>query len=143
MRLGALLTCSDELSMRIAEQTPIWNLSSVAENYLEIMLKHRSALESSFVRTVDDRERLSQLLKESPLVQTVFPSGGNFLLIRLSADPVGADDLARRLVAEHGILVKDASTKIDDGHGYWRVAVRTEEDHARLMAALDAILAAP
>jgi histidinol-phosphate/aromatic aminotransferase/cobyric acid decarboxylase-like protein/choline kinase len=141
LRLGALLTAAPELSARIRAETPIWNLSSVAENFLEIMLKHRPVLEQSFLRTAADREELRLLLKASPLVETVFPSGGSFVLARLAVDAAGADALARALVEEHDILVKDASEKMNDGAGYWRVAVRTPDDHRMLGSALSTLSA--
>jgi histidinol-phosphate/aromatic aminotransferase/cobyric acid decarboxylase-like protein len=136
LRLGALLTANPELSDRIRTETPIWNLSSVAENFLEIMLKHRPALEESYLQTAADRDEFALLLKEVSLVDTVFPSGGDFLLVRLSVDAAGADAVARRLVEEHEILVKDVSDKMADGAGYWRLAVRTPADHRRLLSAL-------
>jgi histidinol-phosphate/aromatic aminotransferase/cobyric acid decarboxylase-like protein/choline kinase len=141
LRLGALLTGSAEMSERIRRELPIWNLSSVAENFLEIMLKHRPALEQSYVQTAADREDLGLRLKESGIVDAVLPSGGDFVLARLAVDAIGADALARSLVREHGILVKDVSAKIGDGGGYWRVAVRTPSDHAHLLAALHAVQA--
>jgi len=139
IRLGVLLTANPELADRIRAETPIWNLSSVTENFLEIMLKHRPALEESFARTAVDREELALLLKESALVDTVFPSGGDFVLVRLGVDVAGADAIARRLVEEHEILVKDVSEKMADGAGYWRLAVRTPADHLRLMSALHGV----
>jgi histidinol-phosphate/aromatic aminotransferase/cobyric acid decarboxylase-like protein/CTP:phosphocholine cytidylyltransferase-like protein len=143
LRLGALLTSSPELSARIREELPIWNLNSVAENFLEVMLKHRDALGQSYERTMADREQLRALLKESPLVDTVFPSGGDFVLARLTVDPEGADLLAGRLVERADILVKDVSAKIGDGRGYWRLAVRTPEEHAVLLSALRALPRVP
>jgi histidinol-phosphate/aromatic aminotransferase/cobyric acid decarboxylase-like protein/choline kinase len=139
LRLGALLTSDPDLGARIAAATPIWNLSSMAENFLEIMLKHRPALEQSFTRTMADREDLAALLKESPLVETVFPSSGDFLLVRLAVDAAGAEQHAKSLVSGHGILVKDVSGKMGDGRGWWRLAVRKPEEHQALVAAMSAL----
>jgi histidinol-phosphate/aromatic aminotransferase/cobyric acid decarboxylase-like protein len=136
LRLGALATTDPWMSARITEETPIWNLSSVAENFLEVMLKHRPALEQSFEQTMKDRDDLVHLLKGCPLVDTAFPRGGDFVLTRLTTDAPGADRWARRLVEQGGILVKDVSAKFADGGGYWRVAVRTSQDHQRLLAGL-------
>ncbi len=136
LRLGALLTSSTEMAARIREEQPIWNLSSLAENFLEVMLKHRPALEQSYLRTRADRAQLSQQLVESPLIDTVFPSAGDFVLVRLTGDAAEADAVARTLVERHDILVKDASAKMADGRGYWRLAVRRPEDHRRLLSAL-------
>jgi len=54
-----------------------------------------------------------------------------------SAAIVGGIVLARALVERAGILVKDASAKIGDGRGYWRVAVRLPEEHLRLLDAVN------
>jgi histidinol-phosphate/aromatic aminotransferase/cobyric acid decarboxylase-like protein len=139
LRLGALLTSSPEFSARLTADLPIWNLNSVAENFLEVMLKHRPELEHSCERTRADRDDLARLLKASPLVDTVYPSGGDFLLVRLDADAAGAATRARILAEQHAILVKDSSGKLADGRGYWRLAVRTPEDHQRLAAALRSV----
>jgi histidinol-phosphate/aromatic aminotransferase/cobyric acid decarboxylase-like protein len=140
LRLGAVATSDPVMSARIRTETPIWNLSSVAENFLEVMLKHRTSLEESFVRTCADRESRGALLKESHLVTAVHPSGGDFLLVQLDGDAARADLLARRLVERHGILVKDASAKMADGGGWWRLAVRTPADHRTLLAAVDTLV---
>jgi histidinol-phosphate/aromatic aminotransferase/cobyric acid decarboxylase-like protein/CTP:phosphocholine cytidylyltransferase-like protein len=139
LRMGALLTSDRAMSARIRAELPLWNLNSVAENFIEVMLKHRPALEQSYTRTVADREALADQLKQRSLVDTVFPSGANFVLVRLAVDADGSTTLARELVERYGILVEDASGKMADGHGYWRLAVRTAEDHTLLMAALDSL----
>jgi histidinol-phosphate/aromatic aminotransferase/cobyric acid decarboxylase-like protein/choline kinase len=139
LRLGAVLTSSPEFSARLAAELPIWNLNSVAENFLEVMLKHRPELEDSYERTRADRDDLARVLKASPLVDTVYPSGGDFLLVRLEVDATGAARRARILAEQHAILVKDASEKVADGRGYWRLGVRTPADHQRLGAALRSV----
>ncbi len=136
LRLGCLCTSGSGLSSLILDELPIWNLSSVAENFLEIMLKHRPALEESYARTTAIREEFSQLLRGCDLVESVFPSGGNFLLVRLTVDAGHADALARSLAEKQAILVKDASAKMADGAGYWRLAVRTTDENQLLVSAL-------
>lgn len=136
LRLGCLCTSGSGLTSFINDELPIWNLSSVAENFLEIMLKHRPALEESYARTTSIRQEFSSLLQGCDLVDDVFPSGGNFLLVKLSVDAGHAHALARTLAEKQAILVKDASGKMADGAGYWRLAVRTADDNRLLVAAL-------
>jgi histidinol-phosphate/aromatic aminotransferase/cobyric acid decarboxylase-like protein/choline kinase len=136
LRLGALLSADSNLADCIERETPIWNLNSVAESLLEIMLKYRPVLEKSFEKSRCDRAQLVQLLNDSPLVSRVFPSGGNFVLVRVASDASGADGMARTLADRFRILVKDVSARINDGHGYWRLAVRRPDEHHRLVAAL-------
>ncbi len=139
VRLGLVYTTNDALGRWIDNQIPIWNVNSVAENFLEAMLKHREALEQSFFRTIDDRRELASSLSRLPLVDHVFPSGGNFLLTRLTTSTADAAAAARRLVERDGIFVKDVSTRFDDDFGYWRIAVRSPGDHVRLCTTIESL----
>lgn len=136
LRLGALLTVNTELAARIVAETPIWNSNSLAENFLDIMLKHRPALQQAFRRTETDRDDLQTMLARLPIVDQVFSSGGNFVLARLTMSASSARELAARLVEKLLVHVKDVSHKFPGGEGYWRVAVRTPEDHDRLRDAV-------
>jgi histidinol-phosphate/aromatic aminotransferase/cobyric acid decarboxylase-like protein/choline kinase len=138
LRLGALMTLDPDLGARIAAETPIWNSNSVAENFLDLMLKHRPALAQSFRRTVADRDDLVTMLGRLPIVEQVHPSGANFVLARLDLPAAAAGEMCARLVEKRLIHVKDVSAKFGDGAGWWRVAVRTPADHDRLR---DAVLA--
>jgi histidinol-phosphate/aromatic aminotransferase/cobyric acid decarboxylase-like protein/choline kinase len=136
LRLGALLTLDEELSARIGQQTPIWNVNSMAENFLDIMLKHRPALQQSFLRTMSDRDDLAAMLARLPIVEHVYPSGANFVLARLSIPAAATSELTARLVEKRLVHVKDVSHKFPGDDGYWRVAVRTPADHDRLLDAV-------
>jgi histidinol-phosphate/aromatic aminotransferase/cobyric acid decarboxylase-like protein len=133
LRLGFLYTTHRELMAHCAGEVPIWNMNSMAEFFLETLLKHRRALAQSFRQTMADRDELGAALAALPAVERVFPSGANFLLVRLAGGPEGAAALAQRLLAEHAIYVKDVSSRFHDSHGYWRVAVRLPEENDRLL----------
>ncbi|MCP5115968.1 MAG: methyltransferase domain-containing protein, partial [bacterium] len=115
---------------------PIWNLNSLAEHFLELILKHRPAIEASIRQTVQDREELRQDLANVPSIEKVWPSGGNFLLVSLQCSRTSAKELAGQLLTEHGILVKDVSERFGGEGAWWRLAVRTPDDNRRLVAAL-------
>ena len=56
--------------------------------------------------------------------------------------PMGSRTLAKRLLTERQILIKDLSKKIKrDGRQFIRVAVRTREDNAVLVSAIRDMLA--
>ena len=82
------------------------------------------------------RARLGAILQRAREVCEVYPSSGNFLLVRC----VDAGALYRRLLGA-GIVVRDVSHYQALG-GCLRVSVGSEADHARLEAALDARVAA-
>jgi histidinol-phosphate/aromatic aminotransferase/cobyric acid decarboxylase-like protein len=72
------------------------------------------------------------------VVDRVYPSGGNFLLLRLRLDPAACGRLADALLERAGIYVKDASARFPDGRGFLRIGVRWPDENDRLVAALEA-----
>jgi histidinol-phosphate/aromatic aminotransferase/cobyric acid decarboxylase-like protein/choline kinase len=137
-RLGWAYSADPELVASLRRELPIWNLNSVAEYLLELMLKHKDTLAASFVRTAADREQLAAALAAIPGVERVFPSGGNFLLVRIAGS---AAAVTAALLERESILVKDATGKLDDGHGYLRLAVRLPDENRRMCSALARALA--
>ncbi len=132
LRLGFVYTSHPGVQEALWSETSIWNVNSLAENFLEIILKHRGPLEASFLRVCADRAAFVTRLEELPVVDRVFPSGGNFLLVRLRVGRPQVQGLADRLVEDYLVHVKDVSDKFDDDRGYLRLAVRCPEDNERL-----------
>jgi histidinol-phosphate/aromatic aminotransferase/cobyric acid decarboxylase-like protein len=136
IRLGYAYSCNAELMAFFHDRIPIWNMNAFAEHYLEIILKHRNALKASFAQTAKDRAAFFLRLSECPLVEKVFASSGDFLLLRLKESAPSADRLLRDLLSNHSIYVKDVTDKLNDGGQYLRIAVRLPEENERLLAAL-------
>jgi histidinol-phosphate/aromatic aminotransferase/cobyric acid decarboxylase-like protein len=132
-----MYTTDRDLLARCAAEVPIWNMNSMAEFFLEVLLKHRRALAQSFRQTMTDRDEFAAALAALPAVEHVFPSGANFLLTRIAGGPHAAAALADTLLADHSLYVKDVSPRFPDAHGYWRIAVRLPEENRRLVTLLD------
>jgi histidinol-phosphate/aromatic aminotransferase/cobyric acid decarboxylase-like protein/choline kinase len=132
LRLGFVFTVNDQFGARILQELPVWNTNSIAEHFLEIILKYRNDLAASIKRTISDREALASALGKLKIVDHVFTSGANFILVALSLSSSAAEILADNLLQHDNIYVKDTSSKIDDGKVYWRVAVRTNKENAHL-----------
>ena len=137
LRLGYLYSTDRKLLEHCAAGIPIWNMNSMAEFFLEVVLKHRRALAQSFRQTIADREEFATALAAAPAVEHVFPSAANFMLVRVVGGRAGAAALAERLLEDDAIYVKDISSRFPDGHGYWRVAVRLPEENRRLLGLLE------
>jgi histidinol-phosphate/aromatic aminotransferase/cobyric acid decarboxylase-like protein len=133
IRLGYLYSCNNQLNDFVRSTIPIWNLNSAAEFFLEIILKHRNALKQSFTSTIKDRIEFSTQLSKLPVVQKVFDSGGNFLLVRLKTDAVGAAKITDYFLSQYSIYLKDVSKKFSDNAGYLRFAVRLPEENATVV----------
>lgn len=135
-RLGYAFTNHTELRAFIAAALPIWNMNSVAEFLLEILLKHRNAFSASLKMTIEDRSAFASALRELPSVARVFYSGANFLLIRLKCNADALKKWAGQILVKNQIYAKDISAKFDDGHAYMRVAVRLPAENQRLITVL-------
>ena len=135
IRLGFLYTTSERILNRVSEDLPVWNVNSVAENYLELLLKHRVELEDSLQRTIRDREQFVGGVAGIPFIDHVYPSGANFVLVSLQVGRDASRQLVDELLRE-SIYVKDVSNKFEDGRSYWRLAVRLPSENERLCGVL-------
>ena len=136
LRLGYVYCSDPDVSARYRAAIPIWNLNSVAENFLEIALKHRNSLAESFRQTIQDREAFADSLGRLPGVARVHPSGADFLLVGIDRPRAALDTIVTRLLEERSIFVKDVSSKLTDGKSYLRFAVRLPTENRALCEAL-------
>ena len=139
LRIGFVHTTDPIWAERVESEIPVWNVNSVAEHFIELLLKYPAQLPSSFKQTRLDREALSQELSRLDVVEEVIPSGGNFLLTKLRLSEQEAGRLADALLIDHGIYVRSISSKFTDGGTYWRVAVRTRSDNSQFCDALSRV----
>ncbi|MCY7354985.1 MAG: histidinol-phosphate transaminase [Lysobacter sp.] len=84
------------------------------------------------VETVVERDRLRGLLAGSPGIEHVYPSQGNFLLVRFA----DADTALRRLLAA-GIVVRDMRSQPQLGDAL-RITIGSAEENDALMTSLAA-----
>ena len=140
LRLGILASGDKDLIAKMKKDVAIWNINSIAEFYMQIYLKYKKAYIESLDLIKKARERfIEELMKINGI--HVYPSSANYVMAKLPAG-VSSHNLCVRFLAEHSILVKDLSPKINDseGHQYIRIAVRTEEDNECFVHALSDIL---
>lgn len=140
LRIGYLYSCDEGFVAAVGERLPIWNMSSAAEYFLELLLKFRPELAASFQQTKLDRESFAGGLRELPGVAEVHPSGGDFLLVRLAAPESAGAELRSTLLAQEAIEIKDVSGRIPGGAAHLRVAVRRPEENQVLLDALGRFL---
>jgi histidinol-phosphate/aromatic aminotransferase/cobyric acid decarboxylase-like protein/choline kinase len=137
LRLGYLYCCDPALRADVAAQLPIWGVGALGEFFLELAVKFRTELDRSIEQTVAERDRMSRLLAEHPLVREVHPSAANFLLCTLAGDDPGtAGWLRAELLASDRIEIKDVSAKFTGSLPRIRLAVRTQQDNDRLLKAM-------
>lgn len=139
IRLGVLASADEALIAGMKKDAAIWNINSFGEFYMQIAEKYVKNYAAALRKFKATRKTMGEALGGIPALR-VIPSQANYFMLELTGN-VSARELTRRLLTEHDILVKDLSAKLaQSGRQYVRVAVRTEEDNARLIAALKEIL---
>lgn len=137
IRLGFVYLCNIELLQNFKSMIPIWNMNSIAEFYMEIILKNKRDLNKSFIRTKNDRFEFIQVLRNSNYFDEVYESEADFILVR-KAKIKSSSELVKYLLSNHLIYIKDVSSKmVDNQNNYYRIAVRKPEENNRLIDAIN------
>jgi histidinol-phosphate/aromatic aminotransferase/cobyric acid decarboxylase-like protein/choline kinase len=136
LRLGYIYTADRAFTEALKESMPIWNNNSLAEYFLESILKHRRAMKDSFYRTIQDREQFREELTKVAMVEDVFPSSANFILAKMRIDRGACQKITKELLVKQGIYVKDISEKMPDDRSYLRLAVRFPAENKHLVSVL-------
>ena len=124
------------VAREIAKAKLPYNVNRVTLTAAHAALDAQAAFAETTARVRDARDRLLHGLERVSGLR-VFPSAANFVLIRCEARP--AAEVFRRLVEEHGILVRDVSAA-PGLEGCLRVTAGTVEDVDAVVAALTAVL---
>ncbi|GAA3415756.1 hypothetical protein GCM10018952_41410 [Streptosporangium vulgare] len=137
IRFGYMVA-NPALAARVRRALPRWNLNSFAETVVFMIRQHMSEYLDSLRLLALDRESMRYQLTRVPGL-TVFPSQGNFLLVRL---PGGRDGAALRdqLLDEHNLFVRECGNKLGMTSQFMRLVVRPERDVRRLISGLYAVL---
>jgi histidinol-phosphate/aromatic aminotransferase/cobyric acid decarboxylase-like protein len=136
LRLGCAYSSNLDFIRRLRAVLPIWNLNALAENYLEIILKHQGEIAASYELNRQERDFLRTELARLSFVEKVSDSQGNFLLARFRCEPGQMETKLKTLVTERGIYVKDCTEKFGGQAALARVGVRRREDNERLLEGL-------
>jgi histidinol-phosphate aminotransferase len=132
LRVG-LLVGKRELLDTVEKVRPPYNLNTLSQRAaLKLLTDHRAEVEAHFEEVRQQRRALFDALRLLPGVE-VFPSGGNFLLMRVAE----AQRLHEALV-DRGVLVRlfDAGLLT----GCMRITVGTPEENSWLLDAMKAAL---
>ncbi len=131
LRLGYCFCSDGALLHRMAELTPPWDVSGPAQAAGKAALGEGEFLRRAKELIDRERPRLTAELENMGLY--VCPSDVNYLLFSGPENLLG--DLRKK-----GIALRDCSNFPGLGAGWYRMAVRTEEENDRLLAALRACL---
>ncbi|MGV0959930.1 MAG: aminotransferase class I/II-fold pyridoxal phosphate-dependent enzyme [Limnohabitans sp.] len=139
LRIGYVYSRDEKWINEFNNRLPIWNCNSIAEYYLEIILKHRKTLLQSFTDTINDRIKFASMLSKVNVIEKVFESGSNFLLVKLNLSKEQLDYMRYTLLKNYNIYIKDVSSKFNNDGAYIRLAVRLPGENSALTNAIDSI----
>lgn len=135
LRLGVAATADPEKMRQLETGVSIWNINSFGEFFLQIFGKYETDYLRAREKFYEERRRFFDALKASEQLRPLASEANYFLCeVRFPETPAG---LARRLLRDHDILIRDCSGKPGVEGPYVRVAVRSPEDNDRFLRALE------
>ncbi|WIM98394.1 histidinol-phosphate transaminase [Actinoplanes oblitus] len=130
IRFGYMLA-NPAIAGKIAKMLPKWNVNSLAEKVVHMIQQHEMEYEESLRLLSRDRRSMGRELQRIPGL-TVFPSQGNFFLVKLPTEWSGVA-LRDFLVANHGIMTRECGNKLGMTSQFMRLVVRPAPDVDRLV----------
>ncbi|OGB22497.1 MAG: histidinol-phosphate transaminase [Burkholderiales bacterium RIFCSPLOWO2_02_FULL_57_36] len=138
IRLG-YMTADSALLAEFDKVRPPYNINVLTQAAAEFVLDHNDVLDAQALMLRNERSKLSAALTAFPDLE-VFPSAGNFLLIRLCKAGINSDEVANRM-AEHRVLIKNVGKMHSLLNNCLRITVSTSEENRLFLDALTASLA--
>jgi len=110
---------------------PPYNVSTINQKAVLNKLKNMQAVKSQVIRIKKERERLSAILPEIKVVEMVYPSDANFLLVKVK----NANDIYNRLVTMN-IIVRNRNAVIGN---CLRITIGKRSENDKLIDAFNEI----
>ncbi len=129
LRIG-IAFASEEIIGVMNKVKPPYNINQASQDLALQALEEVGQVNDMIREIVAQREELQKKLNELPIVQFVFPSDSNFLLVRVT----DAKGIYRFLLKE-GIVVRDRST-VTLCEGCLRITVGTPAENEELVKSL-------
>ena len=135
LRVGMSFASADIIGIMNRIKPP-YNINEAAQQLASEALEEVEQVNEMIRILVAERDRLAAALKQHPLVQHVYPSDANFLLVKVNGGRKVYDFLLTQ-----GIVVRDRSTTPGCADCI-RITVGTPTENEILLKALDAFAAA-
>jgi histidinol-phosphate aminotransferase len=126
LRLG-MLFAHPKLVTWLNKIKPPYNISSLTQEHALVQLENLSVYQQQLLELNEQKLQLQSRLVELPMVEKVFPSDANFLLIRVQ----NADKMYQYLI-ENGVVVRNRSTQ-PRCENCLRITIGTPEENKRVI----------
>jgi len=132
LRLGTAV-CDSRIVALLNKVKPPYNISAAAQREALVAIANEKQVRLMVEEILALRSVLRSELAGLKLVEQVFPSDANFLLVK-----VPAPESVYKALLKKGIVVRDRS-RVQLCEGCLRITVGTAEENSEVVAALDAI----
>ena len=129
LRLG-MAFASEEIIEVFNKVKPPYNINEASQQIALEALQNVEQINNWIKLTITEREKLVEVLGKLDIVQKIYPSDANFILVRT----VDAKGIYKHLV-DNGIIVRDRS-KVELCEGSLRITIGTPEENNTLIANL-------
>ncbi|TAD93694.1 MAG: aminotransferase class I/II-fold pyridoxal phosphate-dependent enzyme, partial [Bacteroidetes bacterium] len=130
LRIGMALACPRIIAL-LNKVKPPYNLNVLTQAHLKHTLENNQTLPALVQTIITEREKLAKALKTLSIVETVYASEANFLLVRFRTEA----KTVYQALTQKGIVVRDRSTQISCERCL-RITVGTAEENNYLLAVL-------
>jgi threonine-phosphate decarboxylase len=128
IRMGALLSSAQNIAA-LKQTEPLWKLSAFDAAYIQSAMHDVSFAKRSAKAHRQGRAYLLNLLRQSPLVETIYPGEANFVLVRLKE--INATALQERLLP-YRVMVRNCENFDGLDDSYVRIAIKSQAQLAML-----------
>ncbi|RPD40904.1 histidinol-phosphate transaminase [Chitinophaga barathri] len=132
LRVGMAFASEDIINV-FNKIKPPYNINQASQELALQALDNIEQVNGWIKETVEERNKLQAALTALPIVELVYPSDANFLLVKT----VDAKGIYNKLV-EQGIIVRDRS-KVELCAGCLRITIGTPEENITLLNTLKSI----
>jgi len=135
IRVGTIVSTKENIE-KLKRFEPMWKLSQFDSNYLQAALDDKLFKNISKAINIKNKIELENILKNSILIEEVFESSANYLLVKLKN--LKAKEF-QKLLKPYKIMVRDCSNFDFLDERFIRIAVKSSNANEILQKALEEI----
>ncbi len=139
IRAGYAIMSSHRVD-QLLESGYLWNVNGIAEYFYSLFARQEFVDEyRDVLRTYRGRiDRFTSMTREADFIHS-YPTSANFQLMKMP-DGMTSELATALLLVRHGVYVRDCADKVGLRGEFIRVAIRTDEENARVFNALVDVL---
>ena len=131
IRLGMAFAAPEVIAV-LNKIKPPYNVNGWSQQKATEVLQQSGTLEETVTQILSERARLTEALQTQEIIEKIYPSEANFLLVKVANATAVYRDLAQK-----GIVLRDRS-KMPGCESCLRITIGTKQENDQLIAAIAA-----